>query len=202
MSYGSNVSIFQVSIPSPLGNLTAMASHKGLLTLAFETDTSAYPYSKIFNRYPDSGTGDSGNHHRDGKSLSNKHFAGDSGVKIVKKTNEILDITRTWVKQYFSKKFIELNPPPLDLEATPFTLACWKALIKIPLGRLKTYGELAQKVGSPLASRAVGLALNQNPIGLIVPCHRVIGANGKLTGFRGGLERKEWLLKHEGVWGK
>jgi methylated-DNA-[protein]-cysteine S-methyltransferase len=69
----------------------------------------------------------------------------------------------------------------------------------IPAGETRTYGQLAAAIGSPKAVRAVGLANGQNPVGLIVPCHRVIGANGTLTGYAGGLERKRWLLQHEGA---
>ena len=73
----------------------------------------------------------------------------------------------------------------------------WRALRDIPAGETRTYGQLAQAVGSPKAVRAVGLANGANPVGVIVPCHRVIGANGTLTGYAGGLERKRWLLAHE-----
>jgi len=83
------------------------------------------------------------------------------------------------------------------MRGTPFQRAVWTALRSIPAGATMTYGELATRIGAPGASRAVGLANNRNPIGLVVPCHRVIGANGALTGYAGGLERKRWLLEHE-----
>ena len=73
----------------------------------------------------------------------------------------------------------------------------WKALRKIPSGRTMSYGALAKKIGKPNAMRAVGMANGSNPIGVVVPCHRVIGSNGSLTGFGGGLPRKKWLLEHE-----
>ena len=73
----------------------------------------------------------------------------------------------------------------------------WAALCEIPYGETLSYGELARKLGNPKASRAVGLANGQNPISIIVPCHRVIGANGALTGYGGGVENKRWLLDHE-----
>jgi methylated-DNA-[protein]-cysteine S-methyltransferase len=75
----------------------------------------------------------------------------------------------------------------------------WDLLLKIPFGETRTYGELARTLGQPGASRAVGLANGRNPIPIIAACHRVIGSNGKLTGFAGGLECKEWLLRHEGA---
>ncbi|MEE1930364.1 methylated-DNA--[protein]-cysteine S-methyltransferase [Streptomyces sp. TRM 70351] len=86
---------------------------------------------------------------------------------------------------------------PLALSGTPFQRTVWEALPTIPHGRTVTYGELAARVGNPAASRAVGLANGRNPVGVIVPCHRVVGANGALTGYGGGLERKRRLLDHE-----
>jgi methylated-DNA-[protein]-cysteine S-methyltransferase len=85
----------------------------------------------------------------------------------------------------------------LSPHGTPFQLAVWAALGTIPYGRTTTYGQLAADLGRPSASRAVGLANGRNPLAVIVPCHRVIGANGSLTGFGGGLDRKRWLLDHE-----
>jgi methylated-DNA-[protein]-cysteine S-methyltransferase len=86
----------------------------------------------------------------------------------------------------------------LKAEGTPFQQRVWTALCDIPYGETISYGELARRIGQPTASRAVGLANGQNPISIIVPCHRVIGANGTLTGYGGGLDRKRWLLAHEG----
>ncbi len=87
----------------------------------------------------------------------------------------------------------------LDLVGTEFQKKCWKALCEIPYGHTCSYSELAEKVGSPTAFRAVGQANHQNPIAIVVPCHRVIGANGTLTGYGGGLETKEKLLLLEGA---
>jgi methylated-DNA-[protein]-cysteine S-methyltransferase len=85
----------------------------------------------------------------------------------------------------------------MNLLGTPFQRDVWSRLCEIPYGETISYGELAQRVGNPKASRAVGLANGRNPIAIIVPCHRVIGADGSLTGYGGGLERKTWLLEHE-----
>jgi methylated-DNA-[protein]-cysteine S-methyltransferase len=82
---------------------------------------------------------------------------------------------------------------------TDFQKSVWHALRAIPAGQTVTYGELARRLGQPTAMRAVGLANGANPIGIVVPCHRVVGANGTLTGYAGGLERKRWLLAHESV---
>ena len=85
----------------------------------------------------------------------------------------------------------------LDLTGTDFQLRVWNALLGIPYGQTKSYGQIATEIGAPKASRAVGLANGHNPIGIIVPCHRVIGANGSLTGYGGGLHRKKALLDME-----
>lgn len=88
---------------------------------------------------------------------------------------------------------------PTAAQGTPFQHKVWAALCAIPYGRTWTYGELAAYIGQPTASRAVGLANGRNPLSIIVPCHRVIGANGQLTGYGGGMQRKRWLLTHEGA---
>ncbi len=82
---------------------------------------------------------------------------------------------------------------------TPFQMAVWEACARIPFGETSTYGELAMAVRRPQAARAVGGAMNRNPLAIIVPCHRVVGASGQLTGYGGGLGQKEWLLQHEGI---
>lgn len=86
---------------------------------------------------------------------------------------------------------------PLAFEGTGFQRAVWAALLTIPFGETRSYGEVARQIGRPGASRAVGAANGRNPISIVAPCHRVIGANGKLTGFAGGLEAKAWLLEME-----
>ncbi len=86
---------------------------------------------------------------------------------------------------------------PVTLRGTEFQRRVWGALREIPYGETISYGELARWVGNPKASRAVGLANGRNPVAIVVPCHRVIGADGSLTGYGGGLERKVWLLEHE-----
>lgn len=87
---------------------------------------------------------------------------------------------------------------PLAPEGTGFQQLVWRALTTIPFGETRTYGQQALLIKRPSASRAVGAANGKNPIGIIVPCHRVIGANGTLTGYAGGLAMKQWLLEHEG----
>lgn len=88
---------------------------------------------------------------------------------------------------------------PLAARGTPFQRSVWQALTRIPFGTTCSYQDIADTIGNPKAVRAVGAANGSNPIPIIVPCHRVIGRNGSLIGFGGGLERKEWLLRHEGA---
>ncbi|GAC1501327.1 MAG: methylated-DNA--[protein]-cysteine S-methyltransferase [Steroidobacteraceae bacterium] len=88
---------------------------------------------------------------------------------------------------------------PLRFDGTAFQRRVWEELRKIPYGETWSYGQLARRIGNPGASRAVGLANGRNPISILAPCHRVIGADGSLTGYGGGLDRKRWLLAHEGL---
>ncbi|HEY0600455.1 methylated-DNA--[protein]-cysteine S-methyltransferase [Brevundimonas sp.] len=106
---------------------------------------------------------------------------------------------RRAVEAYFNGDVRALDGVAVTTGGTVFQKAVWAALRAIPAGETRSYGQLAAAVGSPRAVRAAGLANGQNPVAVIVPCHRVIGANGTLTGYAGGLERKRWLLKHEGV---
>jgi methylated-DNA-[protein]-cysteine S-methyltransferase len=106
---------------------------------------------------------------------------------------------RTAVERYFSGDVRALEGLAVTTRGTAFQRSVWKALRDIPAGETRSYGQLAAAIGAPKAVRAAGLANGQNPVALIVPCHRVIGANGTLTGYAGGLERKRWLLSHEGV---
>ena len=106
---------------------------------------------------------------------------------------------RAAVQNYFQGDLAALEGLTVKTKGTPFQRAVWASLQTIPPGMTWTYGQLAAAIGAPKAVRAAGLANGQNPVALIVPCHRVIGANGTLTGYAGGLERKRWLLAHEGV---
>lgn len=117
------------------------------------------------------------------------------------KPSGMLEKTISQLEEYFNNNRhtfdLELKP-----EGTEFQLKVWDELTKIPYGETISYLKLAEKVGSHLHTRAVGLANGKNPIAIIVPCHRVIGASGKLTGYAGGLWRKQWLLEHESMQGK
>jgi len=101
--------------------------------------------------------------------------------------------------RYFAGETAAIDRVPVELNGTAFQKKVWTALRRIPCGRTISYAELARRVGEPAAVRAVGAANGANPVAVIVPCHRVIGSNGTLTGYGGGLDRKGWLLAHEGV---
>ena len=103
------------------------------------------------------------------------------------------------LRRYFAGDVAAIDKLPVRTAGTTFQKRVWKALRKIKRGSTISYSELARRVGNPNAVRAVGLANGQNPVGVVVPCHRVIGADGSLTGYGGGLPRKRWLLQHEGA---
>lgn len=109
----------------------------------------------------------------------------------------VLDAARRQLDQYFAgkRKSFDLAVAP---SGTAFQQRVWSALQRIPFGDTWSYGALARAIGKPAASRAVGLANGRNPIAIVIPCHRVIGADGSLTGYGGGMERKSWLLRLEG----
>jgi len=102
-------------------------------------------------------------------------------------------------ENYFAGDIRALEKVPVAPVGTAFQRKVWAALQRIPAGETRSYGQMAAEIGEPAASRAVGLANGQNPIAIVIPCHRVIGADGSLTGFGGGLPRKRWLLSHEGA---
>jgi len=112
----------------------------------------------------------------------------------------VLIQARRELAQYFAGKRSRFETPlaPASLlGGTPFQVAVWQALLTIPFGETRTYGEIARQIGRPSAVRAVGAANGQNPISILVPCHRVIGESGALTGYAGGVQNKRWLLVHE-----
>jgi methylated-DNA-[protein]-cysteine S-methyltransferase len=106
---------------------------------------------------------------------------------------------RRAVEAYMAGNLRALDDIEVATGGTEFQRQVWAALRAIPVGETVSYGRLAERIGRPKAVRAVGLANGSNPIGVVVPCHRVIGSSGHLTGYAGGMERKEWLLKHEGA---
>ncbi len=121
----------------------------------------------------------------------------DEKIEISNNLDEFGIKIQTSLMDYFDGK-LQVFELPLNLDSgTEFQKSVWKALLEIPYGKTTTYGEIAKKIGNPKASQAVGGAVGDNPIAIIIPCHRVIGKNGSLTGFRWGLDRKIKLLKLE-----
>ena len=112
--------------------------------------------------------------------------------------DEVLPHLREQLGEYFAGRLREFDADVV-LHGTPFQVRVWHALAQIPYGTTGTYGQLARTIGSPKAAQAVGSANGRNPVSLFVPCHRIIGANGRLTGYAGGMARKEYLLRLEGA---
>lgn len=110
--------------------------------------------------------------------------------------NWLTDSAKKQLQEYFEADRREFDLP-LAADGTAFQHSVWQALLTIPSGQTCSYGEIAKQIGNPKAMRAVGLANGRNPLTIVVPCHRVIGANGKLTGYASGTDRKAWLLNHE-----
>jgi methylated-DNA-[protein]-cysteine S-methyltransferase len=155
---------------SPLGPMILAASDLGLNGLWFEGQKH-FPHDVFAHLYPNS-------------------------------LHPMLQKTKQWLDAYFSAAPPKTSRKDLAFDlsgGTAFQQSVWQALLTIELGQTEGYGGLAQRIGSPAAARAVGAAVGKNPISLIIPCHRVVGAQGALTGYAGGVERKAWLLRHEGA---
>ena len=137
----------------------------------------------------------------DGTSLTqllmlNQKYYGSETQEDWQRDDAIFRVAREQLIAYFAGELRTFDLP-LAPAGTAFQRKVWQALQDIPYGQTESYGALAKRINSPKASRAVGMANGHNPISIIVPCHRVIGANGSLTGYGGGIERKRWLLAHE-----
>lgn len=156
-------------VPSPVGELLVAASDSGVTGIYFPTP----------DRMPKDRAG----------------WVEDDGREC---TGEVLARARRQLTEYFAGRRTTFDLP-LDPSGTAFQHRVWAALRTIPYGTTTSYGELARRLGDVRATRAVGAANGRNPISIVVPCHRVVGAKGELTGFGGGLDRKRWLLEHEGA---
>ncbi|WP_320121011.1 methylated-DNA--[protein]-cysteine S-methyltransferase [uncultured Sphaerochaeta sp.] len=119
-----------------------------------------------------------------------------SEIREEQESNTVLDMTIQQLDAYFNGKLQQFTVP-LELHGTAFQMSVWKTLSLVPYGTVVSYQDIAIAIGNPKAVRAVGMANNKNPIGIIIPCHRVIGKQGSLTGYAGGLDKKQWLLSHE-----
>ena len=108
----------------------------------------------------------------------------------------VFDETCRWLDLYFAGKKPDFTPP-LSPNGTPFQQRVWEILLTIPYGKTMSYGDVARRISATMSAQAIGGAVGRNPIGIIIPCHRVIGADGSLTGYGGGLDRKRWMLELE-----
>ncbi|MCE8033357.1 methylated-DNA--[protein]-cysteine S-methyltransferase [Billgrantia tianxiuensis] len=156
-------------LPSPVGELSLVSDEQGALR-ALEFDSNDERLHRLLGR-----------HYREYRLAKGRASA----------------LVREALEAYFAGDPSHLDAVPVATGGTEFQRLVWQALRRIPAGTTISYGELAARIGRPGASRAVGLANGANPVSIVVPCHRVIGANGTLTGYGGGLARKRWLVEHE-----
>ena len=156
---------------TPIGELMIAADHDGNLRAVDWTDHTERMLALLQRHYG-----------KNGFALESVHNPGG-----------LTDAMRS----YFAGELASIDALPTQTAGTSFQREVWRSLRGIPCGTTVSYGELAERIGRPSAVRAVGLANGANPIGVVVPCHRVIGSDGSLTGYGGGIERKRWLLKHE-----
>lgn len=157
-------------LPSPLGMLYLVARGPALCVLAFE----------------------------DGWDRERAALRRRFGPDMVPAAGVPAPLRRALVR-YFDGDLAAIDEVPVDLDGTPFQRRVWAVLRHVPAGATASYGDIAAAVGQPRAVRAVGAANGRNPVPIVVPCHRVIAANGTLHGYGGGLHRKRWLLDHEGA---
>ncbi|MFN8008151.1 MAG: methylated-DNA--[protein]-cysteine S-methyltransferase [Terriglobia bacterium] len=165
--------LYRTRFDTPLGPMIAVAGENGLCILEFYEPARVAGFEDRLQRLY-------------------------SEYRLIDKSHLVFKKPGKWLKHYFGGKFPLLSPLALDLRGTDFEIRVWNMLLQIPLGRTVSYSELAIALGQSNKARAVGAAVGHNPISIIVPCHRVVGANGSLTGYGGGLDRKRWLLSHEG----
>ena len=166
----------RATISTPLGDMLALASDEGLCALEFTGPRKRL--TRLDARLA-------------------RHFPPHD---IVVCDAPPIARARRWLAEYFDGASADIGDLPLDMRGAEFEKRVWRALTRIPPGATTSYGAIAKALGSGGASRAVGAANGANPVAIIVPCHRVIGSSGSLTGYGGGLHRKTWLLEHEKRW--
>ena len=171
----ATTTLSRTTMPSPIGTLTIVADHDALVAIRWDTESD--------DREPDA-------HNPVDAKL------GDDVVEVAPADHPVLAAAVEQLGEYFAGTRTEFDLP-LGPDGTEFQRRAWQALTRIPFGETITYGEQAVLLGDRNKSRAVGAANGRNPIPIVVPCHRVVGSNGHLTGFAGGLNIKAWLLDHE-----
>jgi O-6-methylguanine DNA methyltransferase len=179
---GHKMRLFRTTLPTPLGDMLALSSDEGLCALEFTTVNGRARGEERLSR------------------LDARLARWFPAHEIIERESHVIARTRTWLAAYFDGTSAALEDLPLDMRGAPFEKRVWTALRTIPAGQTTSYGAIAEALGTAGASRAVGAANGANPISIVVPCHRVIGSNGSLTGYGGGLDRKTWLIDHERRW--
>lgn len=170
-------------VMSSVGRLFLAASNRGLVALEFDT---RLPGQQTIRPNP--------------RDLRAEHRHGKGNAVRFEESASTMRVYVRELEEYFAGERREFTFG-LDLRGTDFQLACWRALLAIPYGETRSYGDIARAVGSPHGFRAVGMANNRNPVAIVVPCHRVIAADGTLCGYGGGLDVKRKLLELEGATG-
>jgi methylated-DNA-[protein]-cysteine S-methyltransferase len=174
--------LYRATIATPIGDMLALASDEGLCALEFTTVEGANRGQERLTR------------------LNARLARWFPPHGIIDTETPPIAQARAWLAAYFDGVSADISDIPLDMRGAPFEQRVWSALRAIAPGATTSYGAIAQALGSAGASRAGGAANGANPIAIIVPCHRVIGSSGSLTGYGGGLDRKMWLLDHERRW--
>ena len=165
------MTLISYNYASPLGQMTALFSSKGLCLLEFSEGTRGLD-----------------------REIAQVEMARGGAAQSA--SNDLTEQLGNELAGYFAGERQQFDIP-LDLVGTDFQQQVWQALLTIPYGQTRTYGEQARQIGRPTASRAVAAANGKNKIAIIVPCHRVIGSDGSMTGYGGGIDRKRWLLRLE-----
>jgi methylated-DNA-[protein]-cysteine S-methyltransferase len=171
MGDNSRLRLLTDRIGTPIGELVIVADREGNLRATFWTDRETRLREALKRQYGENG------------------FTLEAAGNPCGLTNAIA--------RYFAGEVTAIDSVPVQTGGTDFQREVWGALREIACGTTLSYGKLAERIGRPKAVRAVGLANGSNPVGVVVPCHRVIGSDGSLTGYGGGIERKRWLLEHE-----
>jgi O-6-methylguanine DNA methyltransferase len=164
--------LYYTNLTTPLGNMFALASDSGLQMLEF--------------------------HEKEEIASLLSHISKTTGSELKESANDILKNTISQLQEYFDRSRKEFDLP-LEPEGSKFQKMVWTQLLTIPYGRTSSYQKQAEALGNVMVIRAMASANGKNPIAIVIPCHRVIGTNGSLTGYAGGLWRKKWLLEHEGA---
>jgi O-6-methylguanine DNA methyltransferase len=186
---------------SPVGPLFLAASERGLVALEFDArlpgQQTIRPNPRDLRSENSSENGSEDKRGLENKRGSENKRAGTKGVRFEESAAAMQTYVRE-LEEYFASQRRQFSFA-LDLRGTDFQLACWRALLAIPYGETRSYGDIARAVGRPQGFRAVGMANNRNPVAIVVPCHRVIASDGTLCGYGGGLEIKRKLLQLEGA---